>query len=85
MANGMVPHVKLRKETKGLRDVLRSMRRGDRVCVLGDKILIGYEVSGEAASFLGVSCLLHSPSLMETIPGAEVSTGVIELGFGKSA
>jgi hypothetical protein len=53
--------------------------------MLGDKILIGYEVSGEAASFLGVSCLLHSASLMETIPGAEVSAGVVELGFGKSA
>lgn len=80
----MVPHSKLRKEAKGLRDVMRSMRRGDRVCMLGDKILIGYEVEGESVSFLGVSCL-YSANLMETIPGAEASTGILELGFGKSA
>lgn len=69
----MTPHVKLRKDAKGLRDIIRSMRRGDRVCLLGDKILVGYEVSsGEAVSFLAVSSL-STANPMETIPGAEAS------------
>jgi hypothetical protein len=52
--------------------------------MFGDKILIGYEVSEEAVSFLGISCL-NSSSLMDTIPGAETTFGILELGFSKSA
>jgi hypothetical protein len=62
IGQGMIPHAKLRRGLKAVQDVIRNLKRADRVTITQGEhphLLVGFEVIGEELFFLAVSCVIN--------------------------